>query len=127
MTQTTRPSRPALAVGVGTAGAVATVGPAAYLLFFRRWCLTWGARGDEVAAKLPGDELLPDADLVATRAVTVDAPPEAIWPWLMQMGSGRGGVYTYDWIENLLGLDMGGAEGGEEPQALATVTGSGEG
>jgi hypothetical protein len=76
------------------------------VLFFRRWCLTWGARGDEVAAKLPGDELLPDADLVTTRAVTVNAPPEAIWPWLMQMGSGRGGAYTYDWIENLLGLDM---------------------
>jgi hypothetical protein len=106
MMQTTRLSRPALAVGVATAGAVATVGPAAYVLFFRRWCLTWGARGDEVAAKLPGDELLPDADLVTTRAVTVDAPPEAIWPWLVQMGSGRGGAYTYDWIENLLGLDM---------------------
>jgi len=101
-----RLSRPALAVGVAAAGAVATVGPAAYVLFFRRWCLTWGARGDEVAAKLPGDELLPDAGLVTTRAVTVNAPPEAIWPWLVQMGSGRGGAYTYDWIENLLGLDM---------------------
>jgi hypothetical protein len=106
MMRTTRLSRPALAVGVAAAGAVATVGPAAYVLFFRRWCLTWGARGDEVAAKLPGDELLPAADLVTTRAVTVNAPPEAIWPWLAQMGSGRGGAYTYDWIENLLGLDM---------------------
>ena len=56
--------------------------------------------------KLPGDELLPDAGIVATRAITIDAPPAAIWPWLVQMGSGRGGVYTYDWIENLLGLDM---------------------
>jgi hypothetical protein len=106
MMQTTRLSRPALAVGFAAAGAVATVGPAAYVLFFRRWCLTWGARDDEIAAKLPGDELLPDAGLVTTRAVTVDAPPEAIWPWLVQMGSGRGGVYTYDWIENLFGLDM---------------------
>ena len=104
--QTTRLSRPALAVGFAAAGAVATVGPAAYVLFFRRWCLTWGARDDEIAAKLPGDELLPDAGLVTTRAVTVDAPPEAIWPWLVQMGSGRGGAYTYDWIENLLGLNM---------------------
>jgi hypothetical protein len=104
--RTIRLSRPALAVGVAAAGAAATVGPAAYVLFFRRWCLTWGARGDEVAEKLPGDELLPDAGLVTTRAVTVNAPPEAIWPWLVQMGSGRGGAYTYDWIENLLGLDM---------------------
>jgi hypothetical protein len=88
------------------AAATAVAGPAAYLLFFRRWCLTWGARDSEVAGKLPGDELLPDAGLVTTRAVTVDAPPEAIWPWLAQMGSGRGGAYTYDWIENLLGLDM---------------------
>jgi hypothetical protein len=87
-------------------GAAAVLGPIAYLLFFRRWCLTWGARDDEVAAKLPGDELLADAGLVTTRAVTVNAPPEAIWPWLAQMGSGRGGAYTYDWIENFLGLNM---------------------
>jgi hypothetical protein len=89
-----------------TAAAAAVVGPAAYLLFFRRWCLTWGARDNEVAGKLRGDELLPGADLVTTRAVTIDAPPEAIWPWLAQMGSGRGGAYTYDWIQNLLGLNM---------------------
>ena len=101
-----RLTRPALAAGVFAAGAAVTLSPALYLLFFRRWCLTWGARGNEVAAKLPGDELLPDAGLVTTRAVTVGAPPEAIWPWLVQMGSGRGGAYSYDWIENLLGLDM---------------------
>ena len=106
MMRTIRLARPALAVGVAAAGAVATAGPAAYVLFLRRWCLTWGARGDEVDANLAGDELLPDAGLVTTRAVTVDAPPEAIWPWLVQMGSGRGGAYTYDWIENLLGLNM---------------------
>ena len=94
------------AAGVLGAGAAVTIGPAAYLLFFRRWCLTWGARDDEGAAKLPGDELLPDAGLVTTRALTIDAPPSAIWPWLVQMGSGRGGAYTYDWIENLLGLNM---------------------
>ncbi len=88
------------------AAAAAVVGPAAYLLFFRRWCLTWGARDNEVAGKLPGDELLPGAGLVTTRAVTIDAPQEAIWPWLAQMGSGRGGAYTYDWIQNLLGLNM---------------------
>ena len=98
--------RAALGKGALGAGLVAGLWPAAYSVFFRRGCLTWGARDDEVAAKLPGDELLPDAGLVTTRAVTVDAPPDAIWPWLVQMGSGRGGAYTYDWIENLFGLDM---------------------
>jgi hypothetical protein len=78
----------------------------AYPLFFRRRCLTWGATAEEVSRKLSGDELLPEAGLVSTRAVTVDAPPAAVWPWLVQMGSGRGGAYTYDWIENLLGLHM---------------------
>jgi len=55
---------------------------------------------------LPGDDLLADAELVSTRAVSIAAPTSAVWPWLAQMGSGRGGVYTYDWIENLLGLHM---------------------
>ena len=92
-------------LAIGTA-LTAGLGPIAYPLFIRRWCLTWGASSDEVARKLPGDELLPDAGLVTTRAITIDAPPDAIWPWLVQMGSGRGGAYTYDWIENLFGLNM---------------------
>ena len=91
--------------GVFGVGAVLS-GLGTYSLFLRRQCLTWGARPDEVSRKLPGDELLADAGIVATRAITIDAPPAAIWPWLVQMGSGRGGVYTYDWIENLFGLDM---------------------
>ena len=92
-----------LAIGAGLAVGLA---PLAYPLFLRRRCLTWGARAEEAAMKLPGDELLPDAGLVTSRAITIDAPPDAIWPWLVQMGSGRGGAYTYDWIENLLGLNM---------------------
>ena len=61
----------------------------------------------EVHAGLPGDELLEDADAVATRAITIDAPPSAVWPWIAQMGPmPRGGAYTYDWIENLFGLNM---------------------
>jgi hypothetical protein len=68
--------------------------------------LDWGARPDEVARRLPGDELLEPAGLVSTRAITIDAPPSAIWPWLVQMGPGRAGAYTYDWIENLFGLGM---------------------
>jgi hypothetical protein len=69
--------------------------------------LTWGATREEVAARMLGDELLEDAHGVTTRAITIDAPAATVWPWLAQMGpSPRGGAYTYDWIENLLGLDM---------------------
>ena len=73
----------------------------------RKPILNWGSTNDEAAAHLPGDELLEDADGVATRAITIDAPATAVWPWIAQMGpSPRGGAYTYDWIENLLGLNM---------------------
>ena len=89
----------------GTAVA-AGVGSLAYPLFFRRWCLTWGARRDEVSRKLPGDELLTEPGIVSTRAVWIGAPPGSVWPWLVQMGPGRAGAYTYDWIENLFGLRM---------------------
>ena len=80
---------------------------ALYWRLIRRPVLTWGATADEAAGRLPGDELLEDAHGVATRAITIDAPAGAVWPWLAQMGpSPRGGAYTYDWIENLFGLDM---------------------
>ena len=94
-------------VKILTGAALAAGGVAvAYPAFLRRWCLSWGATPEEVSGKLPGDELLSDPDVTSTRAVTIDAPAEAVWPWLVQMGSGRGGAYTYDRIENLLGLDM---------------------
>jgi hypothetical protein len=79
----------------------------AYARLLRRPVLTWGATSAEADGHLVGDELLPDADIVSTRAITIAAPPSAVWPWLVQMGPGeRGGAYTYDWIENLLGLNM---------------------
>jgi hypothetical protein len=85
----------------------AAAGSAFLYRFLRQPILTWGATAEEAAARLPGDELLEKADGVATRAVTIDAPPSAVWPWIAQMGpSPRGGAYTYDWIENLLGLNM---------------------
>jgi hypothetical protein len=78
-----------------------------YARYLRRPVLTWGATADEAGGRLPGDELLEDADGVATRAIAIDAPPAAVWPWIAQMGPApRGGAYTYDWIENLMGLDM---------------------
>src|ERR1700690_278345 len=87
----------------------ALVAPVALLAHprVRRAVLTYGASGEEAAARLPGDELLEDADSVSTRAIDIGAPAAAVWPWLAQMGPApRGGAYTYDWIENLLGLDM---------------------
>lgn len=84
----------------------AALGALSYTLLRRR-ILTWGATETEAASRLPGDELLEAADGVATRAISIDAPAAAVWPWLSQMGpSPRGGAYTYDWIENLLGLNM---------------------
>ena len=78
-----------------------------YYTLLRQPILTYGSTGAEAAGRLPGDELLEEADGVSTRAIGIDAPAAAVWPWLVQMGpSPRGGAYTYDWIENLIGLDM---------------------
>ena len=78
-----------------------------YEALLRRAVLTWGASKAEADSRLPGDELLEEADRVATRAIEIRAPASAVWPWIAQMGpSPRGGAYTYDWIENLLGLNM---------------------
>ena len=63
----------------------------------------WGATRGEIARFFPGDELVPDATYVSTRAVTVDAPRAAVWPWLAQMGYKRGGLYSYDWLDRLFG------------------------
>jgi len=94
----TRPRTSALAL----LGALGVLYP-----ILRRPILTWGATSEEARSRLPGDELLEDADGVSTRAVTIDAPPASVWPWIAQMGPApRGGAYTYDWIENLLGLNM---------------------
>ena len=80
---------------------------AALYPLIRRPILTWGATSEEARSRLPGDDLLEEADGVSTRAITINAPVAAVWPWVAQMGpSPRGGAYTYDWIENLVGLDM---------------------
>jgi hypothetical protein len=72
----------------------------------RPWMLAWGAGPDEIDAALPGDELVPQPRNRWTRAITIDAPPAAVWPWLVQIGQGRGGLYSYDWLENLAGCDI---------------------
>ena len=78
----------------------------AYFGFLRRWHMTWDATAQEAGGQVAGDELMPHADIVATRVVETDAPPAAIWPWLVQMGPARGGAYTYAWIERRLGIDI---------------------
>ncbi len=80
---------------------------ATYLKFGRPRVLNWGATTDEVSAELPGDEILPRVPLQTTRAITIDVPAAQIWPWLAQMGpKPRAGVYTYDRVERMLGIDI---------------------
>jgi hypothetical protein len=83
-------------------GGAALAGEIAGYLLWRPSMLTWGATADEAAESLPGDERTPNPRVQSTRAVTIDAPPERVWPWLMQMGIGRGGFYTHDWVEQLM-------------------------
>ena len=66
----------------------------------------WGASCDEVVQTLPGDDLVANPLYVTTRAVTVKSPAAAVWPWLVQLGQNRGGFYTYDMLENLMGLGI---------------------
>jgi hypothetical protein len=77
-------------------------GGAAYTLLLRPKLRTWGTRGDEVEAALPGDELVRGA-YRTTHAVTIASPPEQVWPWLVQMGFGRAGWYSYDVLERAVG------------------------
>jgi hypothetical protein len=86
---------------VAVAGAV-TAGVA----LVRARYLRWGATDDELKLALPGDELVPAADLTATRAITVRAAADEVWPWLAQLGQGRGGFYSYDFLENLVGCSI---------------------
>ncbi len=66
----------------------------------------WGATGEECGRALPGDDVVREPDLTSTRAITIAAPPEGVFPWLAQLGQGRGGFYSYDWLENRTGLDI---------------------
>jgi hypothetical protein len=80
--------------------------PWAYAFTIRPWHLRWGATDEEVEKLLPGDELVPDPGIESTRAITVSAPVEEVWPWLAQVGQDRGGFYSYEWLENLAGARM---------------------
>jgi hypothetical protein len=68
---------------------------------YRRWHTGWGATRAERVAVMAGDDLIVDPHFTPTRATTIDAPPEAVWPWIIQMGYGRAGWYSYDLLDNL--------------------------
>jgi hypothetical protein len=87
-------------VGLAVGLAIAATVLVAYRWLLRPWHLRWGATDEEVRATLPGDDLLPKPSGSSTRAIGIDAPPEMVWPWLVQVGYGRAGWYSYDWIDN---------------------------
>jgi hypothetical protein len=97
---------PNLALAVVAAGATACA--------YERWLKPrherWGATDEEIELALPGDELVEEPADQATRAITIDATREEVWPWIVQLGADRGGFYTYDRLENLFGLDIHSAE-----------------
>jgi hypothetical protein len=88
------------------ASVIAVGAAAAYVLAVRSWQLRWGTTGEDRAATLAGDDLIANPDLVATRAITVPAAAEQVWPWIAQLGQGRGGFYSYDVLENLVGCNI---------------------
>ena len=100
-------------VGRRLLGGAAALGAAvtADALVARPRYLRWGATDDEVARSLPGDDLASDSPVGSTRAITIDAPVEDVWPWLVQLGYGRGGFYSYDWLENAFVGLLGGTSG----------------
>jgi hypothetical protein len=70
----------------------------------RRWFRRWGTTPEELARIMPGDALIPNPTEISMQAVTVNAPLEDIWPWLVQLGYQRGGLYSYDWLDRLFGF-----------------------
>jgi len=89
---------------IGVLAVAASVSGSAYAILVRPRISRWGATEAETRKVLPGDQLVSRYGRrpVSTRAITIDAPPEVVWPWLVQMGSGRAGFYTHEWVERLL-------------------------
>lgn len=86
--------------------AVSVIASLAATYGLRAWQRRWLATPGEAAVTLAGDDAVPEPTGQITRAVTIDATPEVIWPWLVQLGADRGGFYSYDWLENLFGLQV---------------------
>lgn len=79
-------------------------GLGAYAFYLRPRQLRWGATAGEVSQNLPGDEFVPSPNYCTTRAISIQAPPARVWPWILQIGYQRGGFYSYDALERLAGL-----------------------
>ena len=86
----------AMRKAVALAGVVAGV----FACYLRPRLLRWGATDEEVAGPYPGAEVVPDGERAATMAITIEAPPDRVWPWLVQMGWDRGGRYSWDRVDN---------------------------
>jgi hypothetical protein len=86
--------------------AVLGLGSFLYVAVIRPWQFRWGTTDEEFRRHLPGDEFVPTPKYRSTRAITINASREDVWPWLLQLGQGRGGFYSYDWLENLANLDI---------------------
>ena len=93
---------------LGIAGGICATAAAAlaYKSYVRPWHLRWGATDDEVNETLPGDGIKWNAKVQATHAISIDAPVQEVWRWLVQIGQGRGGFFSYDWLENMCGLEI---------------------
>jgi hypothetical protein len=89
-------------LGAAAAGLIATAaaGAALYVYVIRPWHLRWQPTPDEAAGPMQGDNLVADPTITLTRAITIEAPPAAVWPWLVQMGYRRAGWYSYDLFDN---------------------------
>jgi hypothetical protein len=81
------------------AGVVAGTTAGIAVTSVQRWRRTWGIDPDEARRALPGDQVVPDPIAIETRGITIDAPPDRVWPWLMQMGFGKAGWYSYDRLD----------------------------
>ena len=103
--------RPARRVRLGRLTLVAVIVSTALAgVLLRRRLIRWGATDAELELTLAGDELLPAVNVASTRSITINASAEQVWPWLVQLGQGRGGFYSYDFLENLVGLDINSAD-----------------
>jgi hypothetical protein len=92
-------------IGEGLVGAAA-ISIALLTPFLRSRRVRWGATDAEVQRTLPGNELVPHPKWQYTNAITIEAPITDVWPWLVQIGQGRGGLYSYEWLENLIGCNI---------------------
>ena len=91
---------------VGLAFGFAFLGYVAAAVALWPWHRTWGSTREELALSLPGDDPTHHPALSLQHAVTIDAPPQAVWPWLVQLGQDRAGFYSYDWLERAFGADI---------------------